>query len=70
MIDWLAIVQTEVVVDIGQLDQSTRRQLDSAARKGRIAKWRGHWAPIPGASFGHGPLKRCFGPVGSQECLP
>jgi len=61
-IEWLAIAKVRVVCDIGQLGQAARRALDNAARRGEIAKWRGHWAPIAGAPFGIGPLKTCFGP--------
>lgn len=68
--DWISVARASVVVDIGQLDQAQKRQLNNAAKRGEIAKWRGHWAPIPGASFGMGRLKPCYGPIGSQQYLP
>src|SRR3990167_610924 len=55
------ICHCKVVVDIGQLDKATRRKLDKMVREDKIAKWRGHWSPIAGASEGIGPLKTCYG---------
>jgi len=55
------ICRCKVVVNIGQLDNPTKRKLDALARKGQIAKWRGYWFPIAGAPEGIGPLKTCYG---------
>jgi hypothetical protein len=68
--DWMAQARAGVVVDIGQIDHAQRRQLNNAAKRGEVAKWRGYWTPIPGASFGLGPAKTCYGPLGSQQLLP
>ncbi len=51
----------EVVVNIGQIDDATKRAFDREVRAGRLTKWRGHWHPVAGASFGIGPLKTCYG---------
>lgn len=67
---WLERAQKEVVVDCGQISKSDRGRLDRAAKKGMLDKWRGYWYPLPGASYGIGPIKTCFGPVGSKETLP
>lgn len=50
-----------VIVDIGQLDHCERKALGAAVKAGTLAKWRGHWAPVSGASWGIGPLKNCYG---------
>jgi hypothetical protein len=55
------------VADIGQLSKSDRRALDNAVRQKTIEKWRGCWHPIPGAPFGIGPLKTCYGPIGWMQ---
>jgi hypothetical protein len=52
-----------VVVDIGQLSQADRRALDREVRRGKLQKWRGRWCPVPGAPWGIGPLKTCYGPA-------
>lgn len=57
----------EVIPCIGQVSATEKRALDKAARRGEIDKWRGYWFPVAGAPFGVGPLKTCYGPVGSQE---
>lgn len=58
--------QREVICNIGQLSMVERYQLDRAAKRGEIEKWRGHWYPEPGAPYGIGPLKSCWGPLGAQ----
>lgn len=58
-----------VVCNIGQLTKLEIRQLNAAAAAGEIEKWRGHWYPEPGASFGIGPLKSCWGPLGAQAYI-
>ena len=55
------ITAGEVLCNIGQLDAATKRSLDRMVRHGEIAKWRGHWFPVSGASEGIGPLKTCYG---------
>lgn len=65
--DFVAEARCRVVAVIGQVDDASRRKLDAAARNGEIAKWRGYWYPVAGAPFGIGPLKTCYGPVGSPD---
>jgi len=55
------IYHCKVVVDIGQLGNETKRELEKLARKDRIKKWRGYWFPIAGAPEGIGALKTCYG---------
>lgn len=62
--------QREIICNIGQINMVERYQLNRAAARGIIEKWRGRWHPFPGASIGLGPLKSCWGPLGSQESLP
>ena len=56
-----AALDGKVICDIGQVDRATRRQLDKMVRAGDLQKWRGYWHPVPGAQFGIGPLKTCWG---------
>lgn len=63
MSEWLTEATRRVVVDCGQLSNDDRRDLKKAARRGDIAQWRGYWYPVPGAVFGLGPLKTCYGPI-------
>jgi hypothetical protein len=63
MADFLALARSRVVVDLGQLDGPALLALRRAVKAGEIARWRGHWHPVPGASFGIGPLKTCYGPL-------
>lgn len=51
----------EVVCNIGHVDKPTVRALEKLVRAGTLVKWRGHWFPVAGASFGIGPLKMCWG---------
>lgn len=51
----------EVVVNIGQVTDKEKRELDKLVKLGVLAKWRGHWHPLPGANFGLGPPKTCWG---------
>lgn len=49
-----------VVCNIGQLSKDDTRELDRLVRHGKLTKWRGHWYPVTGASWGMGPLKTCW----------
>lgn len=51
----------DVVPDIGQVKGAWKRALDHEVRAGRLVKWRGYWHPTPGAPWGIGPLKTCYG---------
>lgn len=51
----------KVIVQISQIAPGTVKQLDKLVRSGELIKWRGHWYPVAGASFGIGPLKTCWG---------
>lgn len=53
-------LEGEVVVNIGQVGPLSKAALDRAVRAGKLAKWRGHWFPIAGATYGIGPLKTCW----------
>lgn len=56
------IARGGILVNIGQLDKPTKRALDRLVKRGRIAKWRGHWFPFDGhPTYGMGPLKTCYG---------
>ena len=55
------VLAGKVICQIGQVDQATQKQLDKMVRAGGIQKWRGYWHPVPGAQFGIGPLKTCWG---------
>lgn len=55
-----AALKGSVVVDIGQIDAATRRALDREVKAKRLERWRGHWFPHAGASWGLGPLKTCW----------
>lgn len=60
--DWLCHALTgAVIVDIGQLTPADRELLERAVRRGALVKWRGHFAPVPGAAHGFGPQKTCYG---------
>ena len=65
--DWLQAAQEGVICDVGQIPHLWRGRLDRAAKAGKIAKWRGYWYPVAGASYGMGPLKTCFGPLFLQD---
>lgn len=56
-----AALKGSVIVNIGQIDAATRRALDRQVKAGRLCRWRGFWHPVPGASWGIGPLKTCWG---------
>ena len=50
-----------VLVNIGQLDQRTKKALASLVKRGRLVKWKGHWFPLDGhPTYGMGPLKTCY----------
>lgn len=68
--EWLERAKNEVICDCGQLSPQTRRFLERAAKNGVVAKWRGYWYPVPGESYGLGPLKTCFGPLEFQKSSP
>lgn len=50
----------QVVVDIGQITPVMKAVMDRAVRAGKLAKWRGKWFPLAGASCGIGPDKTCW----------
>lgn len=54
------INEGRVLVNIGQVTEDDQRELNRMVRKGTVTKWRGYWHPIPGASWGFGPLKACY----------
>jgi hypothetical protein len=56
-----AALDGRVIVDIGQVDASTKRFLNNMVKDGTLAKWRGYWHPVAGAPWGIGPLKSCWG---------
>ena len=58
-----------VVISLGQLTDGDRRALDREVKRGRLEKWRGHWFPVSGASFGIGPLKLCWGLPGMRAAV-
>lgn len=62
--NWVKCASEIVIVSIGQLTPDDQKALDKAVRQGVLKKWRGHWAPVSGASWGIGPLKSCYGPPG------
>lgn len=51
----------DVVPDIGQVRGVWKRQLEKEVKAGRLAKWKGKWYPVAGATFGLGPDKTCYG---------
>jgi hypothetical protein len=57
----------EVICDIGQVSMQDRRAMDCLVRSGGAVKWKGHWFPIAGASFGMGPLKTCWAISGAHQ---
>lgn len=59
----------QVIVDIGQLKGADIRLLNAAIRRGKLARWRGRWFPVAGASYGLGPLKMCYGLPQVKEAL-
>lgn len=58
---YAAALAGQVIVNIGQLPATDKRLLDAAVRRGKLVRWRGHWAPVAGAWYGIGPLKTCYG---------
>lgn len=61
--DWIipAALDGTVIVNIGQIAPETEKHLNKLVRAGTLAKWRGKWAPVAGASWGLGPDKICWG---------
>lgn len=51
----------DVICNIGQVDEPTKRALDKLVRVGTLLKWRGYWYPVAGACYGIGPPKSCWG---------
>lgn len=51
----------KVIPNIGQVRGVFKNVLEKEVRAGRLAKWQGHWHPSPGAPWGIGPLKTCYG---------
>lgn len=56
-----ALLGGDVVVDIGQVSPETVKQFKKLHRAGTLVKWRGYWHPVPGAPWGIGPPKTCWG---------
>lgn len=56
-----SFIAGDVIVNIGQVDEPTKRFLDKMVRQGVAVKWRGKWYPTAGASWGIGPDKTCWG---------
>lgn len=54
------LLSGEVLVNIGQIDDHSKRQWDRLVRKGIVLKWRGKWYPITGDPWGMGPDKTCY----------
>lgn len=61
--DWIIerALAGDVLCNVGQVAPETERALNKLVRTGVLLKWRGYWHPVPGASFGIGPLKTCWG---------
>lgn len=59
--DFIAEATASPIADIGQINHASKLALMREVRAGRLAKWRGRWAPVPGAPWGFGPLKMCYG---------
>lgn len=57
-----------VICNTGQISKADQRELDRAVRSGRARKWRGYWHPVPGASWGIGPLKTCWQLAPNAAC--
>lgn len=55
------VLTGEIIVNIGQIGPATARKLDKLVQAGTLAKWRGKWYPNPGASWGIGSDKTCWG---------
>lgn len=51
----------DVIPNIGQVKGVWKRQLEKEVKAGRLAKWKGKWYPVAGASWGLGPDKTCYG---------
>ena len=50
-----------VETNIGQVKGAWKRALAHEVKAGRLVTWQGHWYPVPGAPWGLGPLKTCYG---------
>ena len=70
--DWIvpAALAGDVIVNIGQIDKPTARQLDRLVRAGTLIKWRGKWFPVAGAPWGLGPDKTCWGLASKYGATP
>lgn len=67
---WVAQAHQRVICDTGFLTDEAVRALNRECRTGGLVKWRGHWRPVAGASFGIGPLKTCYGTPEAKAQLP
>lgn len=47
--------------NIGQVRGAWKAALEKEVRAGRLVKWKGYWHPMPGAPWGIGSLKTCYG---------
>ena len=59
----------DIVIAIGQISVTEKRQLDRLARAGSLRKWRGYWHPVTGGGFGVGPLKTCWGTPAALDSI-
>ena len=50
-----------VETNIGQVKGAWKRALAHEVKAGRLVTWQGRWYPVPGAPWGLGPLKTCYG---------
>lgn len=57
----------DVIPNIGQVKGVWKRQLEKEVKAGRLAKWKGKWYPVAGASWGLGPDKTCYGTPALKE---
>ena len=54
-------INGRVLCQVGQIDDATIKQLNRLVKSGKLQTWRGYWHPVPGGSWGIGPLKKCWG---------
>jgi hypothetical protein len=59
----------DIEPDIGQVRGAWKAALEREVRAGRLVKWKGHWYPVAGASFGLGPLKTCYGTAEARDAV-
>lgn len=61
------VLTGQIIVNIGQLDALTAHKLNKLVDAGTLAKWRGKWYPVAGASWGIGPDKTCWGLIPEHQ---